>query len=549
MAPWRYKDWSNSYNSQGYGRWSQGGDQHGTKQAWSQQSWLEQWACLNKVCNEACKKKGCGPWQNPMSEGACRACGGPKPAVTKGGSMLQAIKAELNGGGSGPKKSYLQAATSGVTVAQVPTQLLDVPIAKPSEMEAVDDEEVEEVIAQLALTQEYSAIAHLLGSPPDLVDDWSAEVNWNRFLPKRSTPDLDKLDKDILDQTNLLDLIEKQLAKGSAPETKKKLAALEKQRSKAGSGSEEALKVAAYELEHSAKLHEDAETARVARTDAAALSSTTHSDRLEAICQEQMAAWEKHLDQLRAQRSVRESAWEARRMCLENRALEIQELATKQIEEAHLRAGTSGVPTQQVDLRLADAAAELKRAQEENHSLVGRLEALEKMMQAQQEQNLQATAQLTAEATAQCFRSVMYSQSELPELKANPSATYKKQLVLIASNLRQWERYGQQPVSYASLLSGAGDAKATAEAFRALQEVAGDDIWKRFYGDNTVLDGQLIPLQMREVLLASLLKADAAMAEFAKLADYEDEARARFLELQQEDIKAKKGRTGPYSAA
>ena len=79
--------------------------------------------------------------------------------------------------------------------------------------------------------------------------------------------------------------------------------------------------------------------------------------------------------------------------------------------------------------------------------------------------------------------------------------------------------------------------------------MAGDDIWKRFYGDNTVLDGQLIPFQMREVLLASLLKADAAMAEFAKLADYEDEARARFLELQQEDIKAKKGRTGPYSAA
>ena len=54
---------------------------------------------------------------------------------------------------------------------------------------------------------------------------------------------------------------------------------------------------------------------------------------------------------------------------------------------------------------------------------------------------------------------------------------------------------------------------------------------------------------MREVLLASLLKADVAMAEFAKLADYEDEARKHFLELQQEYVKAKKGRTGPYTVA
>ena len=138
--------------------------------------------------------------------------------------------------------------------------------------------------------------------------------------------------------------------------------------------------------------------------------------------------------------------------------------------------------------------------------------------------------------------------TELPELKAKPSAGYKKQLVLLATNLRLWEQYGTQPVTYEQLLSGAGDQKATLDAFRTLQDVAGDTIWKRVYGDNVVTDGQLVPFQMREILLTSLRAADSAMIEFSKLANYEDQATARFATFHEEDNKAKKGRTGPYSS-
>ena len=86
------------------------------------------------------------------------------------------------------------------------------------------------------------------------------------------------------------------------------------------------------------------------------------------------------------------------------------------------------------------------------------------------------------------------------------------------------------------------------EAFRTLQDVAGDTVWKRVYGDSVVTDSQLVPFQMREILLTSLRAADSALTEFAKLANYEEQAKARFAEFHAEDYKAKKGSTAPYSS-
>ena len=134
-------------------------------------------------------------------------------------------------------------------------------------------------------------------------------------------------------------------------------------------------------------------------------------------------------------------------------------------------------------------------------------------------------------------------------LKEKPPAAYKKQLVLIATNVRQWELYPTQPVTYAQLLSGAGDQKAFSECFRTLQDIAGEAIWQRIYGDSTVTDGQLVPFQVREILLASLHAADTAMKDFSKLANYEEQAKARFAKLSEEDSQAKTSRTGPYSPA
>ena len=173
-------------------------------------------------------------------------------------------------------------------------------------------------------------------------------------------------------------------------------------------------------------------------------------------------------------------------------------------------------------------------ANKEKEGLLERLEALEKKLATvttQQAPATQAAVQLALEAAAQCNHTIVYTPAELPSLKTKPPAVYKKQLVLVATNLRQWELYGNQPLTYAQLLSGAGDQKSLSEAFRTLQDIAGEVIWKRVYGDTTVADGQYVPFQMREILLCGLEAAEEAMTEFMKLANYEDQAETRFKEL------------------
>ena len=65
---------------------------------------------------------------------------------------------------------------------------------------------------------------------------------------------------------------------------------------------------------------------------------------MQEICTEQMEAWETHLANLKAERSERENAWEARRLLLENNALEVVSLAEEKILEAKSRAGATASP-------------------------------------------------------------------------------------------------------------------------------------------------------------------------------------------------------------
>ena len=81
-----------------------------------------------------------------------------------------------------------------------------------------------------------------------------------------------------------------------------------------------------------------------------------------------------------------------------------------------------------------------------------------------------------------------------------------------------------------------------------MQDLAGDVIWKRVYEDTPVTDGYLVPFQMREILLASLKAAELTMIEFSKIVNYDVQAKARFDQLIEVDEKAKKARSGPYSA-
>ena len=140
----------------------------------------------------------------------------------------------------------------------------------------------------------------------------------------------------------------------------------------------------------------------------------------------------------------------------------------------------------------------------------------------------------------------MYGMNELPVLKDSPETSYKKKIVLIATNLAHWGRAGHVPLTYQQLLSGAGSQAELEEAFQIIKELAGEIIWQRMYEKANVSLEALVPFQMGNILKDSLLKAEKAMLEFAKLADYTAQAAARFKELHEQDQEAKRRRTGLY---
>ena len=55
-----------------------------------------------------------------------------------------------------------------------------------------------------------------------------------------------------------------------------------------------------------------------------------------------------------------------------------------------------------------------------------------------------------------------------------------------------------------------------------------------------------IPFQLGIIMSTSLTRAEATLAKYQKEYDYAQEARERFAQLQEGDMKAKKSRSGPY---
>ena len=555
MTPWR--GWSGG-NSQYWRSGGHGGGARANARAggYGNGSGSQWWTCSIPGCVASLKTIGHRPQVNKPGAWECSHCELPwsflhtakDVELTAAKEALRAVVAKGPDGMtamlSKAQQKRMDTKVSGDTI---------VVVAAGSDEWDMDGEDTAEEAAEtvLALPSAYTDIAPFLKMPPPLDDKWTPETAVAKFLPKRSNADAAKAQEDLVDLRQLLVVQEKKLVPATAAEvasTKKKIETAEKKVAEADVDS--AMALAASEFDVSIKLHARAESARSARFEAAADNADERGDKLEAICLAQMAAWETHLANLRSERSVRNSAWLARRLEVESRATQEEEYLSTRLLEAKARSGDAPPPvngsTLKVDLSLQDAKAEVLQLQGEKQSLADRLEKLEKAMAAQLAAPQPAAAQLTLEAAAQCHRTVVYTAAELPQLKKQPSGAYKRHLALIHANLQQWEGYGQQPVTYAQLLTGAGDQKATSECFRTLQEVAGDEIWKRFYGDGVVTDGQLVPYQLREILMGSLTAAGVAMKEFAKQANFEESAKACFLKIHEDDIKAKRNRTGPY---
>ena len=484
-------------------------------------------------------------------------------------SVKDQLKAELGGAKSstgatqGPKKTYAQAVATGGTapcktvLGKPSTSSVEVPAVKEDgafDM-GTDSEEVSHTTS-LALPEEYDAVAARLSHPPPLTnEDWSATAELDKVLPKKGGADVVRLEEEAEGLKALHGLQLKKIAVGDPSATSKKLEALEKRLEKLAN-SATAAPLARCELEVVAKQLARTEEERAARTAAGAVNSEENGDRLEEICREQMEGWQQLLVTVQAERSTRTAAWLAREMLLEGRALELKELAEEKIAAANGRSGSgsgesSSNDNTEVKSQLDQALAELTRQKEEaaaeRKGLLDRLAALEQAAGVKPSaEDPNEPVRLQAKIYTQCSLAVVYTEDELPSVKAAPDKTERFHLALIQQNLAHWAQAGMIPATFAHLLQGAKGQEEGALAM--MKSLVGEQIWERFFQGVEVVTAQYVPFQLASILNTALSKAEALLKKCNKEWDLASLAKAHFSSLLDQDAEAKRARTGRYAA-
>jgi hypothetical protein len=249
------------------------------------------------------------------------------------------------------------------------------------------------------------------------------------------------------------------------------------------------------------------------------------------------------------------------------RVAEVVELLDQKLDDAK---GKTGVPAaaspaapMAVDLSLQDARAELAKvtacaekdalaAEKEKKELIA-ANAIERRQMTERLNALEAAAKaslvprLSDEVQQQCGRTVMFAESELPVIKANPSKDTKLMLASLSANLTAWGQAGLAPLTFGQILYGTSPGLVAA-ALTNVKDVAGETIWERFYADKQVTVEMYVPFQLGNILNLSLMKAEATLKKFQKDFDLAEDAKKSFEAMQADDVEAKKCRKGPYSA-
>ena len=556
--PWQ---WTQGKSRRGGQGWSHGWQNSGKADA-NVHRW---WKCTAKDCLAELKQAKRGPWMNNPDSATCGLCGGPPPSASSNdlAAMRERLKAKkaTTADPPKPKLPYAQMARSAMKVD--PPAVVEV-----AESGSEAEEEEEPLLTDINLTEEFVAVQAQLKTPWELAEDWDPEKAFAKFLPKRSKgQDTVKLNEDLEQCKSVLAAHAKKLpgmANLDTAATKKKVELLEKQLEKANADQEDAdtASLAACELELSRKQYETAEKTRIRRADAAEIEAESHADRLEEICTEQAAAWEAMLEKIRRERAGREAAWRARRAALENRHLQVQEVADKAITAAKDKAGEPADPSvpsaaQTVNLQLADALADLKKFREEAKK---QAEEAAKAAQAAQQVLMDRIAALEAPAAStvqtaaarlseaihtQCNRTVMYTEAELPQLLNSPDAVTKQHLAQLQVNLAAWGQEGHVPITFEQLLAGTPRDQLD-NAFITLQQATGQTIWTRFYGQGQAESHNYVPFQLGVVLNASLARAGTKLEELENGEKLKKQAEKQFHSFSKKDDAAKKARTGPY---
>ena len=511
------------------------------------------WECPDERCHAACGKV----WRNKNSLGMCGQCYEPRPgSATVDKGAIKQLRSQ---------KLLAQEKTEVVPATDPATVTVEI---KPKDQQggwqaSLDSEgEGETATTTICLPEECVQLASKLQLPWELAEDWTEEEAFAKYLPKQTKTGVDQLRTELNKLRSLKALQLEKIAQGSAEATAKKISAVEKKINSHGT-EEEGASLAACELELGKKNYLLAESARLARANSGEENAQEHADRIEEICMEQMAAWEEHLATVRAERTVREAAWLSRRTMLTQRDLDVVALANSKIAEARQRAGEDE-PMHEDD-KLSKAKKDLEDfkeqattaaklaaevAKQEKDSLLTRLEALEKRMAsaaAPPDPAAQGTARLANDVYDRCHLTVVYEESELPQLTAPPDKEASRHMAVLYSNLTHWGQAGMSPLTFGQLLAGTPDGQVEA-AFQLVRNVAGTQIWSRFFGGATLLTEEYVPYQLGTILNATLQKADAVLKKCNKQHDVALVSKNYFVEHKTADDALKRQRTGPYAA-
>ena len=255
----------------------------------------------------------------------------------------------------------------------------------------------------------------------------------------------------------------------------------------------------------------------------------------------------------------------ARRMLMEGRALQTEELLNEKLVEAQQRTGSTphvqAPPT--FNLQLADAAAEIEKvtkkaeaeaelSRAELKTLLDRIQSLEAHAAAGSTATPTAAtadpnepARLQSHIHKQCSRAVVYTVDELPPVKAAPDKEEKFQLALIQTNLAHWSQAGLIPATFGNLVQGAkpNEEGGTLAMMKAL---VGEQIWERFFQGKDVETTDFVPFQLGSIMSTALAKAEIVLKKCTKEWDFTRQAKTHFTNLLEEDDAAKRARTGRY---
>ena len=332
----------------------------------------------------------------------------------------------------------------------------------------------------------------------------------------------------------LLGVVQKELA-----DAEKKVESLEKGRVKG--------KAALSELRSKQAADQAKEDKRLQGIAVSAENATTRHNRLRQVILEEQSKVNARLEEYDKAYLAAQASWTAQALIKEDRhkarmAAWDERIRVAAVDGPQPMDAQMGTPPKIVPLTLAAGQAD------ELQEMKLRAERAEEQLKQQQKPAVVEAAPKTAPPPVtihpDVHLAITWSVAELPQMTGLPTEPQVEALIMLRANLELWGQMGMVPVTYGQIYTGVDDPK---EAMTITATLVGTDIWEKFYTkDRTVLETNLVPLQMAHILKASLAKLqDQSVADEKK----QEIAKAHFEGIYRRDMEDKRAGDGAYGFA